>query len=142
MELIQKNIAIEIRTVIDDNGEKELTISKQKGKYTRKGQTEVISFIEKVKDFGEVDSLLTIKPNKINLKRSGTITMNQQFVEGKTSECLYRHPYGAFHMEILTHSIERSADNDDKKIIIKYDLKLNGEETRNHHLTLTYTEEK
>src|SRR5690625_7870718 len=84
MTLIKKNVTIEIRTVIDDEGEKELTISKQRGNYIKKGKTEVISFIEKVKDFGSVKSLITIQPDKINLKRSGIITMNQQFVEGKT----------------------------------------------------------
>lgn len=142
MELIKKHIAIEIRTVIDDEGEKELTISKQKGNYIKKGSTEVITFTEKTKDFGEVKSILTIQPNKVNLKRSGSVTMNQQFIEGQISECLYRHPYGAFHMEIQTHSIKKEQKNGDKKIIIMYELKLNGEQTRHHHLTLTYTEEK
>lgn len=142
MGLIKKHVAIEIRTVIDAQGEKELTISKQKGNYMKKGLTEVISFTEKTKDFGEVKSLLTIQPNKINLKRSGSITMNQQFMEGKTSECLYRHPYGAFHMEIRTNKILREQYSRERKIIIMYEMNMNGEPTRHYHLTLTYTEEK
>jgi|SRR5690625_1891463 len=141
MTLIKKNVTIEIRTVIDDEGEKELTISKQRGNYIKKGKTEVISFIEKVKDFGSVKSLITIQPDKINLKRSGIITMNQQFVEGKTSECLYRHPYGAFRMEIQTESIKREQSGEDKKVIIVYNAEFDGGQLRHHHLTLTYTEE-
>lgn len=142
MKLIKKNVAIEIRTVIEDDGEKELTISKQKGNYIKKGQTEVITFVEKTKDFAEVKSLITIHPDKVNLKRSGSITMNQQFVEGSTSECLYRHPYGAFRMEITTESIRREEVDEENKIIIVYDIKLDDGQIRHHHLTLTYTEEK
>lgn len=142
MKLIKKNVAIEIRTVIEDQGEKELTISKQKGSYIKKGHTEVITFMEKTKDFGEVKSLITIQPDKVNLKRSGNITMNQQFVEGEKSECLYRHPYGAFRMEIQTESITREIKRNDKKVIIVYQLELDDGHIRHHHLTLTYTEEK
>ena len=142
MKIKKKYVAIEIRTVIDDQGEKELTISKQKGSYIKKGEMEVISFIEKTKDFGEVKSLITIQPDKVNLKRSGNITMNQQFVEGQISECLYRHPYGAFRMEIQTESITHEQKDRDNKVIIVYDLALDGAQTRHHHLTLTYTEEE
>jgi|SRR5690625_3054286 len=142
MELIKKRVAIEIRTVIADQDDKELTISKQKGTYMKKGQKEVISFNEKTKDFGEVKSLITIQPDKVNLKRSGNITMNQQFVEGQISESLYRHPYGAFRMEIETQSITQQQKGQEKKVIIIYDLKMDGAQTRHHHLTLTYTEEK
>ncbi len=142
MELIKKNVAIEIRTVIEDDGEKELTITKQKGNYIKKEQTEVITFVEKTQDFAEVKSLITIQPDKINLKRSGSITMNQQFVEGSTSECLYRHPYGAFRMEITTESIKREVIGEENKIIIIYEIELDDGHIRNHHLTLTFTEEK
>lgn len=144
MKLVKKDIAIELRTVIDDQGEKELSIIKQVGIYVKKENIEVISFIEKTNEFGDVENLITIRPNKINIKRSGKVSMNQQFIKGKETECLYRHPYGAFLLEIMTKSITHQslADDQEGKVIIQYDVKVNEEESRNHHLTLTYTEAK
>ena len=144
MKLVRKNISIELRTVIEDQGEKELSIIKQTGTYVKKENIEVISFIEKANELGNVENLITIRPNKINIKRSGKVEMNQQFIQGKQTECLYRHPYGSFLLEITTKSITHQSLADDKegKVIIQYDVKLDKEESRHHHLTLTYTEEK
>ncbi|MEI3612064.1 DUF1934 domain-containing protein [Pseudogracilibacillus sp. SO30301A] len=144
MKLVKKDIAVELRTVIDDRGEKELSIIKQIGNYVKKENIEVISFIEKTNEFGDVENLITIRPNKINIKRSGKVSMNQQFIKGKETECLYRHPYGSFLLEIMTKSITHQSLADDRegKVIIQYDVKVNKEESRYHHLTLTYMEAK
>ena len=81
MKLVRKNISIELRTVIEDQGEKELSIIKQTGTYVKKENIEVISFIEKANELGNVENLITIRPNKINIKRSGKVEMNQQFIK-------------------------------------------------------------
>lgn len=139
MGLDKKNVKVELRTVIDDNGEKELSVIKQSGKYFKKNNLEVITYLDKT-DFGEVNNLITIQDDKINIKRSGKIKMNQQFIAGKITECLYRHPYGTFHFEIYTISItcETLEDGLDGKVIIEYEAKINGQQTRHHHLTLIY----
>lgn len=142
MGIVKKNIKVELRTVIDDQGEKELSIIKQKGKYGKKNNIEFITFND-VTDFGEVHNLITIQPNKVSIKRSGKITMNQQFIKGKITECLYRHPYGTFHFEINTATIthEQLSGDNQGKVVIEYDAKINGQQTREHHLTLTFMEE-
>jgi|SRR5690625_4082892 len=139
MGLIKKKIHVELRTVIDDDGEKELSIIKQNGEYVTKGKLEVVTFTDK-SDVGEVNNFITIQAKKVNIKRTGNISMNQQFIEGKKTECLYRHPYGSFHLEINTLSIthEKLRNNKDGRVIIEYDMKINGEQSRYHHLTLTY----
>jgi len=144
MNLKKKDVAVELRTVIDDDGEKELSIVKQIGTYVKRGQIEVIVFNENSTDFGKVNNLITIQPDKINIKRSGSIKMNQQFLEGKKTECLYRYPYGSFFMEITTMSISHQPLQNDRKgeVTIQYEAKLNDEQKRYHHLTLTYMEER
>lgn len=103
---------------------------------------EVISFVEKTNDFGNVDTLITIKSDKVNIKRSGKLSMNKQLMEGKKTECLYRHPYGSFLLEIRTKSIKHDPIRDGEgKVVIQYDMMMNREESRYHHLTLTYMEE-
>lgn len=143
MALIRKRIAVELRTVIDDNGEKELSIIKQKGKYFKKNDVEVITFVDVMEDVGEIKNMISIQPGKVNIKRSGIVNMNQQFLPNKITECLYMHPYGNFHLEINTLSMEQMAlgESGAGQTVIEYEGKLNGEHTRHHHLTLTYVEE-
>lgn len=140
--LIRKEILVELRTVIDDSGEKELSIIKQKGNYIRKEDREVITFVDVMEELGEIRSFISIQPGKVNINRSGVITMNQQFLLGQVTECIYKHPFGRFHLEINTLSIEQKQlqDGEMGQTIIEYEGKLNGEHVRHHHLTLTYVE--
>lgn len=144
MKLNKKRVLIELRTVIDDQGEKELSIIKQKGYFRKKGNIELITFVDEMTDVGRIEHFITIRADKINIKRSGSIAMNQQFILGRKTESLYRHPYGSFHMEIFTKSMKHKPFSEDGEgsVLIEYDAKLNGEQIRKHHLTLIYTEEK
>lgn len=145
MNLDRKRVNVELRTVIDDEGRKELSIIKQKGMYMANDRVEVITFTEETEDFGSIKNVITIYPNKVTIKRMGLIRMVQQFVVGEKYECLYRHPYGSFLMEIDTKSIEHKQlrRTDGAGIVcIEYDARMDRNTTRYHHLTLTYTEEK
>lgn len=144
LTVIKKTVSVELRTVIDDQGDKELSIIKQKGEYIKKHNLEVIKFVDKVEDIGEIKNLITIQPGKVNIKRSGAIGMNQQFLRNKVTECLYRHPYGQFHLEINTTSMKQQALMTDGvgQVVIEYEGTLNGDHVRQHHLTLTYLEEE
>lgn len=140
----EKIIEIELRTVIDRDGDKEMSIVKQTGEYMRKHSIEIIVFTEKREDIGDVRNYITIQENKVTIKRSGAISMNQHFEVGKRSESLYRHPYGALHFDITTKSVEKSplAGDQAGEVVIVYDATINGIEEQNHHLTLTYKEDK
>ncbi|HLR54416.1 MAG TPA: DUF1934 domain-containing protein [Pseudogracilibacillus sp.] len=142
--MIKKNVAVQLHTVIDDQGDKEMSVVKQKGKYFQKGNLEVVTFTDQIEDIGTIKNQISIHPDQVTVKRAGAISMNQQFMEGKKSECLYRHPYGMFAMEIETHhvSAEYKDENKTKEIVIEYDVFMNEESPRSHHLTLTITEER
>lgn len=142
MEPLKENVVVEMRSVIEEQGEEEVTVTKHKGNYIKKKQIEVIRFTERTKDLGDIKHFITIYPNKVNLKKSGSVSMNQQFVTGKTSECLYRHPYGAFRIEIHTKSVTKKYKDQTTEIHIVYDSEMNEDRKRHHHLTLTYTEEE
>lgn len=143
MRVRKKNIIIELRSVIDDAGEKELYIVKQKGQYLKKGNLEVLTYTEDVEGDGKIDNLITITSGKVNINRSGTFAMNQQFLLGKKTECLYQHPHGNIHMSIQTESITYTPilDGQQGELVVVYEAVLNGQVKRDHHLTLTYYEE-
>jgi|SRR5690625_539895 len=135
-------VAVEMRSVIEEQGEKELIVNKHTASYTKRDEIEMIRFTEDKTDFGEINHMITIHPNKVNVNRSGSVKMNQKFVEGALSECLYRHPYGAFRIEYYTKSLTIKRSEQTTEINIIYDSEMEEGHKRQHHLTLTYTEEK
>lgn len=139
----EKVIDVELRTVIDRNGDKEMSIIKQPAEYMRKHSIEIITFTEKREDIGSIRNYITIQDERVTIKRSGAISINQQFEVGKRSESLYRHPYGSLHFDIRTKTlhIKRLSEGEPGEIVITYDATINGIEEQAHHLTLTYTEE-
>lgn len=140
----RKQIEVELRTVIDRNGEKEMSIIKHTGEYIQKKDIEIIRFVEKREDIGNVRNYITIQKNKVTIRRSGAISMSHQFEVGKKSESLYRHPYGSLHFTITTKSLSCNplSKRNKGEVIVIYDALINGIEEQEHHLTLTYMEEK
>jgi uncharacterized beta-barrel protein YwiB (DUF1934 family) len=140
---LEKQVTIHLQTVIEDNGQKETNSSNQIGKFYRKDKMDVITFEEKTEDNHRIKSFITIHPEKVNIKRSGIISMNQQFHKEKITENVYTHPHGNIHMETYTNSIDYQAlsNQQDGQLNIDYTVKLNGQEERKHKLTLTLKKE-
>lgn len=143
MELNKLEIPIQLRTVIEENGDKEMNIIKQIGQYVGAKNREVITFSEDT-ELGEVRNFITLQDGKVTLKRSGQLTMNQKFILGERTESIYRHPYGTLHLEIHTKKMQydRMEQGRKGKVIIQYDMIINGDQKRRHHLTLIYGGEK
>lgn len=143
MSVNHKNVKIELRTVIEDDGEKELMIVKQTGKYYKRRGLEVLTYREKTEEDEYINNMISIYPEKINIKRTGAISMNQLFLKGRLTECLYKHPHGNIHMEIDTVSMsyESIEETGRGQAVIAYRAMLNGTTERNHYLTLTFMEE-
>ncbi|MDY0394265.1 DUF1934 domain-containing protein [Virgibacillus halophilus] len=138
-----KNVIVSLQTIIDDNGQMEHHATTQQGAFTRKGQLDVLIFDEQIdKELPPVRNLMTIQKNKVNVKRTGSVNMNQQFVLGKNTENVYTHPHGSLHMQTYTRKIDynlQSAGNGE--LTIEYSVKLNGQEERGHQLKLQFKEE-
>lgn len=143
VKIKRKSVIIELRSMIDDEGEKELHIVKQKGYYYKRKGIEVLTYQEDVEDNGVINNLITIADGKVNINRSGAFSVNQQFLLKRKSECLYQHPHGNIHMSISTQSITYDPLEKGKvgQLTIIYEAVLNGQIRRNHQLTLTFFEE-
>ncbi|WP_042143944.1 DUF1934 domain-containing protein [Paucisalibacillus sp. EB02] len=141
---MEKQVLIHLQTVIEDNGQKETNTSKQIGKFYRKNNMDVITFEEKTEDNYSIKSFITIHPEKVNIKRSGAVSMNQQFRMEKVTENVYTHPHGNLHMETYTNSINYQAldSQHEGQLNIEYTVKLNGQDERKHKLTLTLKKEE
>jgi uncharacterized beta-barrel protein YwiB (DUF1934 family) len=135
---------IHLHTVIEDNGLKETNTGKHIGKYYQKNNRHVIIFEEKTEEHYTIKSFVTIQPEKVNIKRSGAVSMNQQFHIQKRTENVYTHPHGNLHMETFTKSIDFQAPEGQSEGYLKmeYTVKLNGQNERNHTLTLKLLKEE
>lgn len=134
---------IHLHTVIEDNGLEEASTVKQKGNYFQKNNMDVIAFEEELEGNQLIKSMITIQPGKVNIKRSGVVSMNQQFLSEKVTENVYSHPHGHIHMETFTKSIDyqRPVEKQEGHLKVEYTVKLNGQDERNHTLTLKINEE-
>jgi len=133
-------VAIELRTVIEDDGEKEYSTAKHKGELRRAGQTEVLTFEEDLEG-GMIRNLVTIKPDSVSIKRTGLVSMHQKFHLHAITESAFQHPHGSMHMETKTHSLLFQSHHNQGELEIAYSVILNGQMERNHTLILQYQEE-
>lgn len=143
MSSLAKNVFIELHTTIDDNGQMEYNTIKNAGLFYKKGNLDVLTFEESTEDNAKVKNLITIQEDKVSVKRSGNITMNQQFRPNQTTENVFKHPHGKIKMETSTDTItyQSLTGNEKGRLTISYTVKLNGQEERKHELALTYKEE-
>lgn len=136
----QKQVNIYLHTEIDDDGDKETVSERHTGTYFKKGDKAVLLYTDQQNEIGEIKNLITIQPEKLSVKRSGAISMQQIFLVGKQTECMYQHPYGRFLMEIKTTALDMTAVTEKSgKIVVEYDMLFQGT-NRHYKLTMDFKE--
>ncbi|RYG71566.1 DUF1934 domain-containing protein [Lentibacillus lipolyticus] len=133
-----KQVAIELETSIDDNGEMEYNTVRQTGRYYQQPTMDVLTFTEEFDDGTHVSNLITIYEDRVSIKRKGPVAMHQQFRPHRSTENVYQHPHGTIYMETYTQYIDyrRPAAGQAGLLTIAYTVKLNGQDERKHQLTL------
>jgi len=135
-----EKVTIKLNTTIDDQGEMEYNTVEESGQFFRRGEVDVLIYEEEIEEGAHIRNLITIKQDKVNIKRTGPITMNQQFLLNQKTETHYQHPHGQLHMETYTKSVtyESAATSCQGRLTISYTVKLNGMDERKHVLELIY----
>jgi len=138
-----KNVKLHLKTTIDDKGDIETHNVITSGLFSYRQSMDVLTFSETTNEEKTIKNLLTISPYKVSLKRSGAVSMHQQFIIHETHECMYKHPYGFMYMETYTNSISYQTlrSNDFGRLLIDYTVSLNQQANREHQLLLTFYEE-
>ncbi|MDL4839094.1 DUF1934 domain-containing protein [Aquibacillus rhizosphaerae] len=136
-------VKVKLVTEIRDLGAKDITVVEEDGMFIQKGQTSVLRYVEHNDNGEDVNSLITIHPDKVSVKRTGPVDMLQQFRKKQMTENVYRHAYGTIHMETHTDQItyQQPVDGKSGRLFISYTTKLNGEGERRHRLTITIQED-
>lgn len=135
----QEKIKLVLKTTIKDQGQVEKNVVKATGTLFQRPTMDVLIYDEKTKEGATVNNLLTINEEQVTIKRSGPVNMHQQFIKNQTTESIYKHPHGLIHMETFTKEI--SYIRRKGWLEIAYTVSLNGQEKRQHFLTLTFDKE-
>ncbi|QHE53863.1 DUF1934 domain-containing protein [Pontibacillus sp. HMF3514] len=135
-------VQVRLVTEIQDQEQKDQIVVEEPGDYIQKGNACILRFTETHEE-EQIDNLVTIQEDKVIVRRTGPVRMNQVFRNKQVTENVYHHPYGNFHMETTTHTIQHQ-DSDESangSLQIDYDLVMNGEQKQRHLLSLQYKEE-
>ncbi|SIS41036.1 DUF1934 domain-containing protein [Salimicrobium flavidum] len=137
------NIAVTLETHIRDGAESERMSLTEKGRFFRKGDMDVVTFREHPEDRDPVDTMVTIKPGHVSIKRSGGVEMRQLFEPQAETQNAYVHEYGKLFMTTWTENLEYQApgENESGELFIEYQLTVNDDVTQKHQLKLTLEED-
>ncbi|MBL7572625.1 DUF1934 domain-containing protein [Staphylococcus saccharolyticus] len=135
---MDKNIKIQTRQVLKQNGEK------QKFEFTTEGswqqrRANFIRYEEYIED-AKVSVTIKIEDSGVRLIRKGHINMNLHFVEGKETTTLYEIPAGRIPLTVKTLSIIHFVTQDGGKLKIHYELYQNEEKMGSYQYEINYKE--
>ncbi|MGP4059201.1 DUF1934 domain-containing protein [Halobacillus sp. H74] len=138
-----KEVQVQVVTEIQDEDRNETMEIQGPGQFFSRGDTQVLTFTEHPEESEPVNTMVTIKPEHVSIKRSGGVEMRQVFQQSMETENLYHHTYGDFHMKTYTEELDfRSLQESTQgRLYLSYKMTLNHEVTQAHRLTLTFEEE-
>ncbi|MBH0230552.1 DUF1934 domain-containing protein [Halobacillus sp. KCTC 3957] len=138
-----RDVQVQLVTEIRDEDRREKMEVNEPGRFFTKGETQVLTFTEHPEEGDPINTMITVKPNHVSIKRSGGVDMRQVFQKDLETENLYHHTYGEFHMKTYTEELEyRSLEQaSEGRLYLSYQMTLNHEVTQAHRLTLTFEEE-
>lgn len=143
MQQLKSNVLVHLDMVIHDGEAMEESKVKAAGVFQQKSNLAVLTYKETIEGHGEVNTFITIQPERVSIKRTGVVTMHQQFRINQRTENVYQHPHGNIHMETFTDEIYFSPLEQGKsgQLKLTYSVKLNGQDERKHTLELLVIEE-
>ncbi|WP_152656903.1 DUF1934 domain-containing protein [Oceanobacillus sp. CFH 90083] len=141
MQQNSEQVHITLKTVIDDldSGEQETQEQSFTGEWMKKGSIDVLKYEEVMEEAGKIQNIIMIRPERVSIKRTGAIQMNQQFQSGQKTENIYQHMHGNIHMETYSESITFTEDIMPRVLEINYTMKLNEQMERKHQLKLQFS---
>ncbi|WP_077602295.1 DUF1934 domain-containing protein [Oceanobacillus sojae] len=141
MQQNSEHVYITLETMIFDldSGDQETQEQTFTGEWTKKGDIDVLRYKEVIEEAGTIQNMIMIRPERVSIKRTGAIQMNQQFQLGQKTENIYQHMHGNIHMETFVESITFTEDTMPRMLEMNYTMKLNGQIERKHQLKLQFS---
>lgn len=133
-------ITVKTVTEIRHRGDKQMVSVEAKGYLYHKDDAMILTYEEEMPEAGRVKTTVKMKESEVVIIRSGAVSMRQVFRKGASTTGSYRTPYGTMEMETTTENIQSDwRDATEKgKLFLTYLLKIQGEETGRHCVTVMF----
>ena len=135
---MDKNIHIQTKQVLKQNGEKQKFEAAVQGLWQKKN-ADYIRYQEQIED-AVVNVTIKIEETGVKLIRKGDINMNLHFVEGQDTTTLYDIPAGRIPLTVKTRSILHFINDNGGKLKIQYELHQNDEKMGSYQYEINYKE--
>lgn len=137
-----KRIKVTFVSEVREGSKKEITSFETIGLYYIKDKVAYLSYDEEHED-GKVRNIVKIKDQEVLITRSGPVSMRQFFKNKEVTSGTYKSQYANLLMETKTDNIEYrwNEKNPRGQLFIAYSLKVNGEGSRRHTITIKFREE-
>lgn len=117
-------------------GEKDTSEIVTTADYFQKGEKHYLFYSEYTEDKQIWKNRLTITPDYVELKKTGSGTSLLMFRESKSEKCLYQSPAGPMELVSDTRKIRFHTEKDSLKLTLMYALYMNGMHMSDYHLTI------
>ncbi len=131
---IRLKLVTEIR---DGAGRKELLTIEEEGTLYSKEDATFLAYKEMMENVGQISNVIKIKDGEVSIMRSGGVSMRQTYRKGAITSGSYQSPYGMMEMVAKTENIDFTNRTDSRKakLILSYQLQMQGEWVGRHRLT-------
>ncbi|EKN62973.1 DUF1934 domain-containing protein [Schinkia azotoformans] len=131
---IRLKLVTEIR---DGAGRKELLTIEEEGTLYSKEDATFLAYKEMMENVGQISNVIKVKGDEVLIMRSGGVSMRQTYKKGATTFGSYQSPYGMMEMVAKTENIDftNRIDSRKAKLILSYQLQMQGEWVGRHRLT-------
>ncbi|MDA9470251.1 DUF1934 domain-containing protein [Enterococcus sp. 5H] len=135
-------VSIQLKTVVDQAGEKKNFYFDLDGQIVKIGDTLYIRYKEEQEAGEAIPVTIKVEPDgKIQLIRAGEMRMRLKFDYQERLDTSYRTPYGLFQISTFTKNLRFSLKDQPVagSILIDYDLYSQAEKIGEYHLELEFT---
>lgn len=135
-------VSIQLKTVVDQAGEKKNFYFDLEGQIVKIGDTLYIRYKEEQEEGEPIPVTIKVEPDgKIQLIRAGGLRMRLKFAYQERLETSYKTPYGLFQITTFTRNLRFSLKDQPVagSILIDYDLYSQAEKIGEYHLELEFT---
>ena len=138
-----KEVTIQLNTTISNGETNETYELLTFGTMQNKAGTWYLRYDEVQNDLENVHTILKWAPEEVFIMRNGKVKMRQRFLKGLMTVGTYESPYGVMQMLTTTKNMDHTYNADAKagKMILTYDLNMNGNDIGQYKMEIHYKEE-
>ncbi len=134
-------VSVTMKTRITVGDESQVNDLSTEGKLFCKENGFYLQFKEEIAEVGTVNQIIKIDAeNAVTVLRQGAVSMKQLFLQGETTEGVYRSPFGAMLMNTKTKQIDvKIVDHQQSGTIqLSYQLHIQSEFAGDYEVTITF----